>query len=661
MELFIDMETRSEVDLRKTGVYPYAEHESTHIHCIAVKADDCFPSVWIHPNLHEYRPNDYAWMEEHLQARVLRSEELIEFIDKADHIHAHNAQFERVMWNRVMVSEYGFPPIPDELWRCTAALAASYALPRDLERAARVLQLPVQKDKAGHRIMFKMCKPKKDGTWHEDLEDFLKLCEYCITDVETEYGVYTSLLDLPPFEQLIYRLDQEINDNGVHIDVDAVQNLIYKIELKEQRLLDRVNDITSGALQSTRQRDATLAWLKANGLDLENLQKETVKKVIEKEPMSDPVLELLQIRQAMAKSSVSKLSAMLRVACRDKRARGTILYHAAGTGRFGGRLLQPQNLPRDSYGDEEIEALLAKGVDEIEESTESMFHEASKCLRGMLTAAPGSVLIAGDFSSIEGRGLAWVSGEKHVLQNYREGLSPYKVNAADVYEVEYDAVTDKQRFVGKTIELACGYQGWLGAFRQMGSDEVNKMTDEEIEGIIRAWRASRPATTAFWSGLESAACMAVRTGRPYEFGSIKYAVRDKFLHCRLPSGRLLSYFRPHFRDVETPYGVKNSLVYWSTHPESGQWVPTATYGGKLTENVVQAMCRDILCEALIAVRKCGFKIVLHVHDEIVVEVPESEYSDAVKNTFFDAMTIQPDWAPDMPIKVSGWVGRRYRK
>jgi len=658
MKLLIDMETRSRVDLKKTGVYPYAEHKSTDILCIAVKVDDKAPGIWVNEDFfHILRGQDTklplidpVYMV-HLAHQV------------ADGIHAHNVQFERVMWQKIMVERYGFAPISFEKWRDTAAKAAAHALPRDLFRACKVLGLSEQKDMTGHRIMMKMCKPKRNGEWHEDAQDFLALCHYCLQDVESEYALDQVLYDLSSSELEVWRLDQIVNDRGIQIDVPAIRNLIYKIQEKERLLLAEVPVITNGAIESVRQVEAMREWLQSQGLDLPDLTKDTVADALTKE-VTPKIKRLLQIRQSLAKSSVSKFATMLRMVCRDGRVRGVTLYHAASTGRFGGRGIQPQNLPRASHGSEAIEAILQNGIAEVEKvSGNCVIQEASKCIRGMLIAKKGHTFICTDYASIEAIKLAWIAGEEKVLQDFRNGLDLYKTAAMDVYKKSYEDINTKERFVGKTIVLACGYQGWVNAFRQIGSDEVNQMSDEEIAEIIGAWRGVRVATVRFWRGVEAAALQTVQDGKPHSYGRVKFGIRGRFLHCRLPSGRILSYYNPSIRNQESPYGKMRRVVsFMGVNSMTHKWERQYTYGGKLTENIVQALSRDTLVEAMKRVEQAKFPIVLHVHDEIMAEVPLSWGQSEEKVAEFERLMTQvPTWAPGCPIKAESWIGGRYRK
>lgn len=674
-KLIIDMETRSRVDLKKCGVYVYAEDSSTDILCIAVKSGDERPQIWASDIL---KPKIKA----RIHVPIISSSHLQKLIDQADEIHAHNAQFERVMWDRIMYKRYGFKNLPFEKIRCTAAKAAYYSLPRALGEACLALNLAQKKDATGYRVMMKMCKPNSLGHWNEDEADIMALMHYCMQDVEAEHSLDNSLYDIPKSELEVYRLDQIINDRGIKADITNIENLIYKVEEKERRLLHEIKKISGGEIKSTRQLEVTKDWLKRNGVEVDDLRKETVKAVLSGD-ISKDAARMLQIRQSLAKSSVSKLSAMKRFACKDERIRGTLLYHGASTGRWSGKGIQPQNFVRDSYEEENILKVVELGVDGVDEHFGDTIFAASRCLRGMLMAAPGKTLYCADFSSIEARVLAWLAGEKKVLNAFVNKLDLYKVAAMDIYGVAYDQVTKEQRSVGKVSELALGYQGWVGAFEAMADgygvdlkdyatvkqlkESGKKLTAEEekdileapIVRIVKAWRENRPLTTAYWRGIETAAVLAVQTREAYAYGNIKFGMRGKFLHCRLPSGRLLSYYDPFMKKVKTKYGVEKEVIaFYGVDSYTNKWGVLHTYGGKLTENIVQAVARDLLVSGLMATEKAGYPTVLHCHDEVLSEMPEG--TGDLKQ--FETLTASlPDWAAGLPLGAEGWTGKRYRK
>lgn len=659
MRLSIDFETRSKCILvGKTGrgLYAYAEDPTTDVFCCAVKRDDEKPAVWIGPSFRHWLKGKDHGLEE------ITDSEFLHLIEKADEIHAFNAQFERVIYKEVLQKRFGFPELPFEIWRCTAAKAAYFSLPRSLGNACEAIDLSQQKDKAGGKIMMKMTNPnKRTGKWHEDPDDFISLLQYCVQDVEAEYELDQALPEIPKEEIRMYHLDQKINDRGIYVDLEAVNNLIWKVEEKERRLMLQIQELTRGRITSTRQIDATKQWLSEQGVELDNLQRETVKDALAKGEVPFVVEQLLNTRQALAKASVAKLNTMKRWACKDSRIRGTLHFYGANTGRWAGRGIQPQNYPRDSFKEEDILNVLELGVTEVDAKYECTMQAASKCLRGMLCAAPGKQLVCADFSAIEARVLAWLAGEEKALKAFREGLDLYVVTASSIYRRPYEAITKEQRLIGKVAVLALGYQGWLGAFESMAGVYGVKIPEEQATDIIQKWRAANNKIVEFWYGVQEAALQAVKTEKVFSYGRIKYGIRGRFLHCRLPSGRLLSYCDPGTEVIKTKYGVEKEVVtFMGWDAVQNRWCKQYTYGGKLTENIVQAAARDLLRDALFRAETAGFNTVLHVHDEILTEEKASDPGRDF-GTLESVMAEVPKWAEGCPIGAEGWEGQRYRK
>jgi len=663
MKLTIDMETRSRVDLRTCGVYVYAEDPSTEILCIAFKLGDDTTKVFV-PELGK---KVLSSKQEGFKGfkKVKNLSGLIDLeiaIQKATTIEAHNMSFEATLWHHVMFKRHGYIALPPEKLRCSAAKASTFALPRDLKRACLALGVSQQKDTIGHRIMMKMCKPRKptknnSAEWHEDLKDLGLLWKYCIQDVEAEHALSVALHELSDKEQEVFVLDKKINDRGVKVDIPSINNILEKVKTKENSLLLDVQALTKGFLRSPTQVAQTISWLDTKGVKAVDLKAGTVERLLKTE-MHPDARRVLEIRQSLSKSSVSKLKAMKSRANKDGRVRGTLLYHGANTGRWAGRGIQPQNLPRDSFDEAHINNLLTSDTALIDVLYDCTLVAASKSIRGMITCEEGNELLCADFSAIEARVLAWVAGEKSVLAAFAEGLDLYKVAAANIYHIDYEKITKEQRSVGKVCVLALGYQGWLGAFQSMAEGYGVRISEEEAKEIILNWRQAHSAIVNMWKGIESAAYQAVITGQPHSYGTIKYGIRDRFLHCRLPSGRLLSYYMPTMVRTTTPYGVEKTVIsYMGIDAFTNKWTRLTTYGGKLTENITQAIARDILSEALSRLDKAGYNLVLHVHDEIIAEEKEGT---SLKH-FEAIMAESPEWLRGCPMEVEGWKGKRYRK
>lgn len=700
MIMKIDFESRSPIDIKKAGGYAYAEHLDTEVLCLAVKADDEETMIWVPEQFREFR------------ATEISDEELSELVVLADTISAHNAGgFERPMWTEHMVRRRGFPEIPISKWDDTAARAAMCALPRSLDGACKALGVSQQKDEEGYKLMLKMCKPKaltkkerqKWADWfdtseeyiadvgkmvlaslkvdprapkilsekfddyhifykyHFNQDDFERLCQYCIQDVEAEYALARELPPLPKMERRIWELDQTINDRGILADLTSVEHAEAIIGQHTERLQAELQELTGGAVCTAKQVAKMTAWMGENGCEVDGLTKQDVRDALSGE-IDPAVRRVLEIRQSLSMSSTAKLAAIRAFACRDGRLRGMFMYHGAGTGRWTGKGPQPQNFPRgnETMAPEMIldRCLPQRDLDLIEMVWGDPMDVISSCLRGLFIASPGHDLLAADYSAIEGRGLAFLAGEEHVLEGYRKKLDPYKVAASGIFKVTYEQIDKKKRQVGKVAELLLGYQGGYRALIAGGAERFG-MTEEEMKSTVTLWRESRPKTVALWKGLEQAAYLCVEKGVETKFRAIRFRLHGKFLQMVLPSGRPLWYFAPRLQPVTTPWGEEKRMVTAMVVDSiTKQWVRRPYHGGLLAENCTQAMCRDLLALGIIRCEAAGYKVVGHVHDEIVAEVPEGwgsvEDMEAI-------MSEVPKWAEGMPISAEGYRAKRYRK
>jgi DNA polymerase len=658
-KLTIDLESRSEVKLGDVGVYVYAAHRSTDIMCFAFKEDDKPAKIWV--------PNSFLMIAaksdryKELKKVLASKNDFLKAVRVADVIEAHNANFERTMW-AIMRRKHLAPELKLSKLQCSAAKAAYYALPRELGKAGEAIGAGELKSAEGHKLMLKMCKPrrptKKDTSkWNEKPDDMVDLCFYCIQDVEAEYCLSEALPDMPKSELDMWRLDQKINDRGIPVDVKAINTLIERIEDKTVEALDEILRLTSSVVGSPRQIAASIDWLDSQGVKLPNLQKATVEEALSKKLPERPK-RFLEIRQTIGMSSVSKLAKMRDMAVYG-RVQGTMLYLGAATGRWSGKGVQPHNYPRASFSEKDINKIVSLDAETADFLYGNPLQVGSKCLRGMIKAEKGNKLICADYSSIEGRLLAWLTGETHVLEAYEQDKPVYKMTAASVYSIPLARVTSDQRQIGKVCELALGYQGWLGAFHSMAKNYGVEIEDDEAKKIILAWRENRPRTVKYWERVELAAIKAIRERKPVKYGVVTFGVRGNFLHCKLPSGRLLSYSSPELKVTKTKYGVeKLGIRFMGVNSVTRKWGRDSTYGGKLTENIVQAMARDILAHALKKVDAAGYDVDFHVHDEIVAE--SSEKAPSLKD-FIKVMLELPSWAEGLPMAADGWIGKRYRK
>ena len=677
--LTIDFETRSADDLKAVGVYHYASHPTTQVLCLALKERGKEPVVWM--------PEDVLTPEVRFAAQasalpLIDTAAMLEMIEEADAIEAHNAGFELEIWRRVMSGRWGFPMLPAKKLRCTAARAVVAGYPRPLDQAGAAVLAGEWKDDKGSRLMMKMCKPRKPTKseaasdpdrvlwWHERPEDIARLAEYCCQDTRAQESLALALPELTPQEQSLFLFDLTVNLRGISVDIDAVDAIADATTANSRRLTSEFQDLTG--LDSPTQRDATLRLLQDMGVSISGLTSRDVDDAMTEEDaallgddaagMDPKAMRVLEIRKSLSRSSVAKYHAMRRAVCEDGRLRGLFMYYGASTGRWAGRLVQPQNFPRGAFGDVDWAIALFQAGDV--EAVELLYGDipvvASTCLRGMLIPAPGHDFVAADYSAIEGRVLAWLAREETALDVYRAGRDPYKVAAAAIYHTTYDRVDKAQRQVGKVAELACGYQGSVGAFSAMAASFGLELPEEEVKEIVAKWRASRPRTTAWWRALEDAAVAAVASpGDEFRAGPVTMSVMDRALIIRLPSGRCLYYRDARMEDKEMPWGqIKPVVAYNGVDSYSRSWKIQYLYGGKIAENVTQAVARDILCRGMLMAEAGGYPIVMHVHDEAVAEVPEGFGS---VEGFEALLCSQPPWAAGLPLKAEGWRGKRYRK
>lgn len=662
-KLTIDFETRSVAPIQKVGAAAYAEHPTTEVICLALKWENEEPVIWYAPLFRPLVEPEIA---------VLHEEAVERMVAEADIIEAHNASFEYYIWKYTM-PKYGFGMFDVRKLRCSAARAAAFGLPRSLEEACLAAGVTQQKDTEGSRLMKKMCKPrqaliadkKRDADWesrvywHETPEQLIRLGQYCMQDVRAEESLSAILPNLSPSEQELWHLDLSINDRGIGVDIPTVNAVLDCVEQHNSVLTSEFQLLTG--LESASQIARTVELLASLGVCVEGLTKADVEKALgsTEHPAAKRILE---IRQSLSKSSIKKYQAFVKASNSDGRVRGTLMYHGAGTGRWAGRLIQPQNFPRGAFGDVEgcIELFRRRDIKAIESFYGDVMVAASTCIRGMIVPERGKDFICADYSAIEGRVLAWLAGEEAALDVYREGRDPYKVAASAIYHVAYDEVTKAQRQVGKTAELACGYQGGVNAFNAMGVNYGVVVPESEAKEIVFKWRESRPLTVKFWYELEDACRKAVaNAGTTFVYQSIKFKVLDNMLAMRLPSGRVLWYAHPRLIEKAVSWGgIKTVIAYDGVSSKTGKWSEQYLYGGLLAENATQATARDLLVNGLRNAENAGYPVVLHVHDEIVAEVAEGFGS---VGEFEKLMCRLPDWAVGLPLAAEGWRGKRYKK
>ncbi len=437
------------------------------------------------------------------------------------------------------------------------------------------------------------------------------------------------------------------------------------VESEKKRLNNRIRTATNGAVAMCTATGQIRDWLISKGLEVPSVAKADVTEMLTRDLPQD-CREVLLLRQEAAKTSTAKLQAMIKGASAGGRMRGLFQFHGAGTGRWAGRRVQLQNLPRPKLKQDEIDEAfemlsLPNAAELITKKQGSPLSVISDCVRGFLRARPGFKFIAADFSAIEARVLAWLAGEERVLDIFRTTGKIYEHAAAGIYQKPMSEITKDERQIGKVAVLALGYGGGKGAFKTMARGYGVDVGDEQADNIKNAWRAANPHIVRYWYELNDAAMLAFVSPGKHAAGhpgrQVTFLKNGSFLWCRLPSGRVLCYPYPKIESVETPWGeMKDALTYMSVNSVTKNWERTKTYGGKLAENITQAVSADLLREAMFRLEEKNYPIVMHIHDEVVCEVKSGNIKE-VEEILAEA----PTWAKDLPMAAEGWEGLRFRK
>ena len=641
--LAIDIETYSDVDLISCGVYKYSSSPHFEILLIAYSVDD-EETVCIDVANGEEPPKEFIEM----------------LLDDTVTKTAFNANFERTCFSNYY--QHSFRP---EAWRCTAVQAAMLALPLSLEGVGAVLGLDKQKMTEGKELIKYFCSPckatKSNGGRTRNLpkdapEKWRQFKTYCIRDVDVEKQIRQRLakFPIPKREQEIYCLDQRINDRGIMVDRNLVNHAVACDLLYKETATARAYELTG--LENPNSVSQLKLWLKEKGLEVDSLAKDTVKDLSMKAEVD--VQEVLKLRLATSKTSVKKYEAIDRSVCAENRVHGLLQFYGANrTGRWAGRLVQIHNLPQNHLPDLELaRALVSEGrYEEVELFYESTPNVLSELIRTAFVAKPGCRFIISDYSAIEARVLAWLAGEEWRLQVFETHGKIYEASASAMFHVAIEEITKTSplRQKGKISELALGYGGAVGALTSMGALKMG-LTEEELPGLVSTWRSANPHITAFWWAVDEAAVTAVRDKKPSKVGRVSFEYKSGILFVTLPSGRKLSYVKP--RMMLNKFG-REGLTYEGIG-ESKKWMRLETYGPKLVENIVQAASRDILAEAMLRLEKEGFDIVCHVHDEVVLEVPDGKSSVEEVN---EIMAVNPVWTEGLPLKAAGFESPFYKK
>ncbi len=658
-ELSIDLETFSDIDISKSGVYKYAESDRFEILLFGVSIDGGPVQVY-----------DLACGDQ------IPDEILAALTDESVTKWAFNAAFERICLSNWLKRShpdyflgYSIPEDPagqylnPESWKCTMIWSAYMGLPLSLEGVGAVLKLQNQKLKEGKDLIRYFCTPcrptKANGGRTRNLpqhdgEKWMHFKEYNLRDVEVEMAIKKRLANypVPDFIWDEYHLDQEINDRGIALDMNIVRNAISFDERSRETLTASMQAITG--LENPNSVQQMKQWLADHGVKADTLGKKAVKELIRNSD-SQTVQTALVLRQQLAKSSVKKYQAMQNAVCRDGRAHGMFQFYGANrSGRWAGRLIQLQNLPQNHLPDlEQTRQYVMDGdyemLDLLYDSVPAVL---SELIRTAFVPRSGYKFIVSDFSAIEARVLAHLAGETWRSRVFAEGKDIYCASASQMFgvPVEKHGINSHLRQKGKIAELALGYGGSVGALKSMGALEMG-LSEEELQPLVNSWRASNPMITAFWWDVDRAVKTAITQRIPMEVRSIRFFYKSGMLFIQLPSSRRLSYVKP--RIGINQFGGES--VTYEGIGATKKWERIDSYGPKFVENIVQAISRDILCNAMKTLRHCF--IVGHVHDELIIECRPGVDLKAI----CEQMSRSPNWIPDILLRADGYETEFYKK
>lgn len=650
----VDIETYSSVDLLEAGVYAYVEAPDFDILLISyifddwgeddVKTIDCFDA-------------DPDMMAEFCEA----------LLDPQIVKTAFNANFERTC-----LAKWLQKPMPPEEWRCTMVKALTLGLPGNLAGAGEALGLPPEKlkdpqGKALIQFFSKPCKPTRtNGQRTRNLPEhdpakWQLYKNYNRQDVVTEQEILRklSIYKTPESEQQLWALDQHMNDNGVALDIPMVEKIVAYDTRRRQELQEEAQELTG--LKNPNSLAQLKRWLAEQGVEMTSVTKDTITEALRDPELPSVVRRVLEIRTALGKTSVAKYSTMLVAHCRDHRLRGILQFYGANrSGRWAGRLVQTHNLAKNSLPDLALARELAAEGDF--DTMGTLFGETafvfSELIRTAFIPSEGCRFIVSDFSAIEARVLAWIAGEEWVLEAFRAGKDIYCETASMMYHVpvEKHGANSHLRQKGKVAVLACGYQGGVGAMKRM--DKGGSIPEDELQSVVDQWRQANSKVVKLWRTVELAARTAIEEHRTIRLkNGIAFGYINGNLFIKLPGGRKLCYWNTRLK--LDPRDGREHIVYMGVNQETKQWGETETYGGKLVENIVQATARDCLAISMQRVAALGYNIVMHVHDEIIVDCP-IEDTGAMER--INACMAEPiPWAPGLPLRGDGYETPFYMK
>lgn len=653
--LFIDVETYSSVDIKESGAYKYIESPDFEILIIGYALDDGPVKIV-----------DLAQSEE-------MPEEFEEALLDPDCVKvAHNAVFERLSFKRIGYN------VPAEQWYCTSVKAAYCGLPLSLDGVSKALNLTDKKLDTGKALIKYFSCPCKatrvNGMRTRNYpehapEKWEMYKEYNKYDVLAEREIFKRLeaYIIPDIERKMYVLDQNINDRGILVDMELAESAIAVDNTYTSILTQHAQQLTG--LENPNSPVQIRQWVeKTTGCVVMSLSKETMPDLMKEFADYPDVIELLNIRKKLSKTSIKKYYAMLNCAMKDHRVRGTFQFYGANrTGRWAGRLLQLQNLSKNHISHIEVprEMIRARDWESVEMMYDDVADILSQLVRTALIASPGKVFSVADFSAIEARVISWLANEKWRMDVFRGDGKIYEATGAKMFNVPISAITKGSvlRDKSKISELALGYEGSLGALKRMGGERMG-LSDTEMMSLVRKWRSANPAIVDMWKEIDEASKEAVRYQRPVSCTcrNIIFDCNGEFMTIQLPSGRKLFYYGPKFKDKKIGCSTMPTrvLCYQGVVQETKQWGEIDTYGGKLTENIVQAISRDLLGNSMLNLEANDYHPVCHIHDEVLCEVPE-ENAQAYYEEMASIMGTPPEWASDLPLRADGYTTPFYLK
>lgn len=635
--LSIDIETYSDMDIKKAGVYAYAESAAFTILLFAYKYDDEEIKII---DLTEIKTLPQFIINDLINPDVIKT--------------AYNANFERVCLSRFLNIK-----LPIDEWRCTAVQASMLGLPNHLKDVAKALNLDAQKDAKGTRLIHYFSIPHK-GIRRTPKDDPIKWEEfkrYCIQDVKVESEIRKRLIKypIPDKEQELYVIDQIINDRGIRVDERLIDSAIRFDAIYTDICKRSFDNLTEGV--NPKSSKQVKEYLNSIGIEALSVDKETIQSILDN-TKDEKLKRILDLKLKLGKTSIKKYERMKSCICNDGCIRGLLqFYGASRTGRWAGRLVQVHNLPQNHLDNlEDVRGLIVNGdYDLVEMLYDNIPDVLSQLIRTAFIPSEGKKFIVCDFSAIEARVIAYLADEKWRIEVFETHGKIYEASASQMFKVPLESInkSSQLRQKGKIAELALGYGGSVGALKQMGAINMG-LEEEELQGLVDSWRLANPNITRFWRTVEKSAINAVKGIASIIDKGIKFKREDGILFITLPSGRRLAYVKP--RIVLNRFGSE-SIAYEGVNGTTKVWEEIETYGGKLVENIVQAVARDCLAESIKRLHKRGYRIIFHVHDEVILESDKD-----IKVEDIESIMAEPiKWAEGLNLSAAGFEADFYKK